>query len=118
MAIRDERRLSYHPELAAGVDFPSRVQTLQVWMMFSHCSAPADPALAMGTRVAAAERGLGRGQRAGAMPDLELASLRCHGMWILNHVVGLKWNNVMPGCPGALILHLGFEQALTILVGE
>lgn len=53
--------------------------------MFSHCSRPADPALAMGSRVAAAERGPGRGQRAGAAPDLRLALLRSDGMWILSH---------------------------------
>lgn len=50
--------------------------------MFSHCSGPADPALAMGTRAAAAERGPGRGQQAGATPDLGLALLRSDGMQI------------------------------------
>lgn len=54
-------------------------------MTFSHCSGPADPALAMGTRVGAAERGPGRGQRAGAAPDLGLALLRSDGVWFLNH---------------------------------
>lgn len=55
VAIRDEGRLSYHPELAAGVNFLSRVQTLQAWVMFSQREGPAGPALAMSTRVAAAE---------------------------------------------------------------
>lgn len=54
-------------------------------MVFSHCSGPADPALAMGTRVAAAESGTGRGQRAGATPGLGFALLRSDGMQILNH---------------------------------
>lgn len=49
MAARDEGRLSYQPGLAAGVNFPSRVQTLQVWVMLSQCSGAAGPALAMGT---------------------------------------------------------------------
>lgn len=81
MAIRDGGRLSYHPELATGVNFLSGVQTLQAWVMFCHRSGPADPALAMGTRVAAAERG----QQARAAPDLELTLLRSDGMRILNH---------------------------------
>lgn len=81
MAIRDGGRLSYHPELATGVNFLSQVQTLQAWVMFSHRSGSADPALAMGTRVAAAERG----QQARAAPDLGLALLRSDGTWILNH---------------------------------
>lgn len=81
VAIRDRGRLSYHPELATGVNFLSRVQTLQARVMFSHRSGSADPAFAMGTRVAAAERG----QQARAAPDLGLALLRSDGMWILNH---------------------------------
>lgn len=85
MAIRDDRRLSYQPELAAAVNFLSGVQTLQVWVMFSHCLGPADSALAMGIRVAVAERQPGRGQWAGVTPDLGLLLLRCDGMWILNH---------------------------------
>lgn len=57
------------------------MQTVQGCVVFSRCSGPADPALAMGTRVAAAERG----QQAGAIPGLGFALLRSDGMQILNH---------------------------------
>lgn len=57
VAARDEGRLSYQLGLAAGVNFPSRVQTLQVWVMLSQCSgAAAAPALAMGTSRSACTR--------------------------------------------------------------
>lgn len=62
-AVGDEGRLSYHPELAAGVNFLSGTQTLLVSVMFSHRSGPADPALTVGTRVVAAERGQWAGAR-------------------------------------------------------
>lgn len=79
--MRDEGRLSYHPELAAGVNFLSGTQALQVSLMFSHRAGPADLARTRGTRVVAAERG----QWAGAAPDLRLTLFRSDAMRILNH---------------------------------